>query len=97
MYNYYLYFKWMLENNEENYYTSALLGSVGNDNYGKLYKELVHKEKIVPLFEEIANENTGICCVYCYDKDRGHITDLGASILISESYMSNNIVNIFKL
>ena len=80
-----------LENKD---FSSALLGSVGDDNYGKLYTDLVLKEKIVPLFEEIDHDNTGICCVYCHDKDRGHITDLGASILISEKYVKSNMVRI---
>jgi len=81
----------MLESDDKDFST-ALIGSIGDDNYGKLYKDLVIKEKILPLFEEIAHDNTGICCVYCHDRDRGHITDLGASILISEKYFSTNIV-----
>lgn len=78
---------------EENEYSCALVGSIGQDNYGRLYKELVEKEKIVPFFEEFTEDNTGICCVYCHDRDRGHITDLGASILISENYVKNNFVH----
>ncbi len=70
----------------------ALIGTIGDDNYGRLYKDLVKKEDIVPLFEEIKNDNTGICCVYCFDRDRGHITDLGASILISENYVNSHLV-----
>jgi len=31
--------------------------------------------------------NTGICCVFCYNRDRGHVTDLGASTLISEEFV----------
>ena len=82
----------MLEPEQQNF-TSALIGSIGNDNYGRLYKELVEKEKIVPLFEEMDHDNTGICCVYCYDRDRGHITDLGASISINESFVKKHFVN----
>lgn len=81
----------MLDKEEQNF-TTALIGSVGIDTYGKLYKELVIKEKILPLFEEMDHDNTGICCVYCHEKDRGHITDLGASISISESFVNNNFV-----
>jgi sugar/nucleoside kinase (ribokinase family) len=81
----------MLESENKDF-SSALIGSIGDDSYGKLYKDLVLKEKILPLFEVISHDNTGICCVYCFEKDRGHITDLGASILISEDYVLKNFV-----
>lgn len=82
----------MLDENEENKNSCALIGSVGNDHYGRLYEELVKKENIVPFFEKFDSDNTGICCVYCYDRDRGHITDLGVSILISENFVSSLMV-----
>jgi adenosine kinase len=69
--------------------TVAVCGSIGNDYYGKLYKELLEKEKILPLFEEVENMNTGVCCVFCCQRDRGHLTDLGASILISKDFVEN--------
>jgi len=62
------------------------LGSVGNDFYGNLYENLVAKENIVPIFEKFDNLNTGLCCVFCFNRDRGHITDLGASVNISQEY-----------
>lgn len=76
----------MLENRQESELT-GLLGSVGDDFYGDLYAKLLQKENIVPLFEKFDDLNTGLCCVFCHNRDRGHITDLGASTLISEEYV----------
>lgn len=76
---------------------TALLGSLGNDHYGDMYNDLVSQENILPFFETISEGNTGICCVYCFQKDRGHITDLGVSTLISEDYVNKNwVLNIFS-
>ena len=65
---------------------TGLLGSVGRDFYGELYASLLSKEDIVPVFEKYDGVNTGVCCVFCHNRDRGHITDLGASTLISKEY-----------
>jgi adenosine kinase len=66
----------------------ALIGAVGKDKYGDLYSDLLKKENIVPLFEQFEEVNTGICAVYCNNRDRGHVTDLGASILVSDKMLS---------
>jgi sugar/nucleoside kinase (ribokinase family) len=66
---------------------TALLGSVGDDFYGELYAKLLSKENIVPLFEKYDKINTGVCLVFCHNRDRGHVTDLGASTLISTEYV----------
>lgn len=66
---------------------TGMLGSVGDDFYGQLYSELLSKEDIVPIFEKIEKTNTGICCVFCHNRDRGHITDLGASTQISPEFV----------
>jgi len=66
---------------------TGLLGSVGEDFYGNLYADLLKKENISPIFEMIEKINTGVCCVFCHNRDRGHITDLGASVNISEDYV----------
>jgi len=79
-------FNWMLKSKNENDIT-GLLGSVGEDFYGDLYADLLCKETIVPIFEKYDKSNTGVCCVFCHNRDRGHITDLGASITISEDYV----------
>jgi sugar/nucleoside kinase (ribokinase family) len=76
----------MLENPKENELT-GVLGSVGDDFYGDLYAKLLQKENIVPLFEKFDEVNTGLCCVFCHNRDRGHITDLGASTLISLEFV----------
>ena len=65
----------------------GLLGSVGDDFYGDLYANLLSKENIVPIFEKFDKTNTGVCCVFCHNRDRGHITDLGASVLISKEFV----------
>jgi adenosine kinase len=66
---------------------TGLLGSVGQDFYGDLYASLLAKEEISPLFEYCEKINTGICAVFCHNRDRGHITDLGASTLISKEFV----------
>lgn len=71
--------------NEKN--NVCLLGSVGNDSYGELYEKLLKEENITSIFERFDVTNTGVCAVYCHNKDRGHITDLGASTLISNDYV----------
>ena len=65
----------------------ALIGAVGNDKYGDLYSNLLRKENIIPLFEKFSDTNTGVCAVYCNNRDRGHVTDLGASVLISDQML----------
>jgi adenosine kinase len=67
----------------------GVLGSVGEDIYGELYEKLLREEDIVPIFQRFKEVNTGICAVFCCFKDRGHITDLGASILISEGFIES--------
>ena len=70
----------------------GVLGSIGRDSYGKKYKDLLKSEDIHYIFEEIKNMNTGVCAVYCNDRDRGHVTDLGASIMISPNFIKQNLV-----
>lgn len=77
----------MLQDGEAN--QVSLLGSVGDDSYGHLYRKLLANENINALFETISQNNTGICGVFCHNKDRGHITDLGASTLISPEFVSS--------
>lgn len=72
-----------------------MIGSVGNDFYGELYSELLDKEGILPIFEKYEGTNTGICCVICNDRDRGHITDLGASTMISYDF-AMSYINLLK-
>jgi len=65
----------------------GVLGSVGNDNYGDLYEKLLKEESIHSIFEKYTDVNTGVCAVYCHNKDRGHVTDLGASTLVSQDFV----------
>jgi len=75
---------WMLNYNGQ----VAVIGAVGNDKYGDLYSELLKKEHITPFFEKFENVNTGVCAVYCNNRDRGHVTDLGASVSISDRMLT---------
>jgi sugar/nucleoside kinase (ribokinase family) len=75
----------MLSDKNDGY--CALIGSVGYDFYGNLYAQLLEEEKIIPLFEKFENINTGVCGVFCHKRDRGHLTDLGASTLISMEFV----------
>jgi sugar/nucleoside kinase (ribokinase family) len=70
---------------------TALIGSVGDDKWGKIYHNLLEKEGIVPIFDIIMNDNTGMCCVFCNKNDRAHITDLGASTKISIEFVESKI------
>jgi adenosine kinase len=51
---------------------------------------LLLRENIIPIFETIENQTTGLCVVICYNRDRAHITDLGASNLISDEFVERN-------
>ena len=79
-------FNWMLCDKNEND-KIAFLGSVGDDYYGEIYKNLLKNENIIPILEPIEKELTGICLVICNNNDRAHITDLGASIFISDDFV----------
>jgi adenosine kinase len=79
--------------NEKN--NVGLLGSVGNDVYGQLYEKLLDSENITSVFEKFDVTNTGVCAVYCHNKDRGHVTDLGASTLVSNEYVTK-VWDMFK-
>ena len=79
-------FNWMLEKDKTD--VVGFLGSVGgNGNYGITYQDLLIQENIVPVFETIDDETTGLCLVLCCNRDRAHITDLGASVSISEVFI----------
>jgi len=87
-------FNWMLDKDETD--IVGFLGSVGDDEYyGNIYQDLLLTENIIPVFECINNETTGLCLVVCCNKDRAHITDLGASTSISEDFFDRNL-NKFK-
>lgn len=69
----------------------GVIGSVGADSYGQTYSDLLSQENIKPIFEKYEDNNTAICGVYCHGKDRGHVTDLGASTKISQNFVSANL------
>ena len=68
----------------------GVIGSVGDDSYGQTYFDLLDQENIQPIFEKYQDKNTAICGVFCHGKDRGHVTDLGASTLISNEFVDAN-------
>ena len=59
--------------------------------YGQVYQNLLLSENIIPIFETIENQTTGLCVVICHNRDRAHITDLGASISISDEFVDRRI------
>ena len=62
--------------------------SVGNQNiYGQMYQNLLLRENIIPIFETIENQTTGLSIVICYNRDRAYITDLGDSISFSYEFV----------
>lgn len=68
----------------------GVIGSVGDDNYGQTYYDLLYQENIQPIFEKYSDNNTAVCGVFCHGKDRGHVTDLGASTKISDEFVEAN-------
>jgi adenosine kinase len=79
---------WMLPSDERN--SVACLGSVGEDEDGVRYRNLLNEESIIPLFETFKGKETGKCAVVCLNRERTHITDLGASTLISDEFVEEN-------
>jgi sugar/nucleoside kinase (ribokinase family) len=69
----------------------ALIGSVGDDAWGKLYTDLLEAAGIVSIFEKFSSDNTGMCSVFCNKKDRAHITDLGASTQINIEFVESKL------
>ena len=66
--------------------------SVGNQNiYGQIYQNLLLRENIIPIFETIENQTTGLSIVICYNRDRAYITDLGDSISFSYEFVERNL------
>lgn len=78
----------------ENNSLVGLFGSVGADRYGEKFEELLKYENIQPIFEKIEGQQTGMCLVYVYNKDRGHITDLAASTSITKQFYLDNLETI---
>lgn len=82
-------FNWMLDKDEKD--IVGFLGSVGDDEYyGNVYQDLLLSENIIPIFESIKDKTTGLCIVICCNRDRAHITDLGASIDLSTEFVERN-------
>ena len=69
----------------------GFLGSVGKDKWGSKFEDTCEEEGIMTFFEKIEGNNTGICLVICNQKDRAHITDLGASTSISREFIDRNM------
>ena len=66
--------------------------SVGNQNiYDQIYQNLLLRENIIPIFETIENQTTGLSIVICYNRDRAYITDLGDSISFSYEFVERNL------
>jgi adenosine kinase len=76
----------MLEDKDETDVV-GFLGSVGDDYRAYQYTSLLESEGIVSYFETIRDEPTGTCLVICNNKERAHITELGASTKISSAYV----------
>lgn len=79
----------MIDSSEKRGIT-GVLGSVGDDLYGQMFSQLLQQENIEAVFEKFENKTTAFCGVFCYEKERGHITDLGASTLISDEFVQAN-------
>lgn len=80
---------WILSETEEPG-SVACIGSIGNDIEGSTYISLLEKENITSIFETYKGKITGKCAVICNLRNRVHLTDLGASTLISDEFVENN-------
>ena len=79
-------FNWMLDKDETD--VVGFLGSIGDtDPFGDEYQDTLLTEDIIPVFQTIENETTGLCIVACCNRDRAHITDLGASVSIQDEFV----------
>jgi sugar/nucleoside kinase (ribokinase family) len=72
--------------------TVGFLGSVGEDAFGETYQTMLEMEGIIPFFETIPGDTTGICLVISHKRDRAHITELGASTKISNEYFKRSFI-----
>lgn len=88
-------FNWFLKDTK---YANQVggIGAVGNDDMAIKFKNLVERENISCFFEEIDNEETACCATICKDRERCHLTDLGASTKISEHYFNELLENQLK-
>ena len=69
----------------------GFLGSIGDDDYyGNVYQDILLTENIIPIFEPIKDQTTGLCMVLCCNRDRAHITDLGAASHISKEFFERS-------
>lgn len=84
-------FNWFLKNTEYENQVGGI-GAVGDDDLAVKFEQLVERENISCFFEEIENDYTACCATICKDRERCHLTDLGASTKISETYF-NNLLN----
>ena len=61
-------FNWMLDKDEKD--IVGFLGSVGDDEYyGNVYQDLLLTENIIPIFECIKDQTTGLCIGICCNRD----------------------------
>lgn len=67
--------QWLSRNN-----TAYFVGAIGNDDYGKIFQEVIRKAGVTCLLQQYDLLPTGKCAVLINDKNRSLCTDLGASI-----------------
>ncbi len=69
----------------------AVLGCIGNDNFGKTLENELKKAGILPLLEITEKYQTSRCAVGIYKKERCLLTDIQASNKLSLEYVMKKL------
>ena len=85
-------FNWLVAQQTGNLGATAVLGALGNDKYGQVYEQVLESECIVQLIEKHDETGTGVCLVYCCERERGHLTDLGCSTMVTDDFVDKCFV-----
>lgn len=78
-------------------FSSALLGAIGNDQSNLVYSDLMKKADIAPLFQQVNSPSAKVLSLVTPDGQRTCRTFLGASQLIDETLITEEVFENVKL
>lgn len=89
---------WCLEQNQmtKGKFKISMLGCVGDDTYAEKIKFSLNSARVNPLLEELKNQKTSRCGVGIFHKERCLVTELNASKLLSEEFVSKKLDEILE-